>query len=375
MPDGSTGGARWLRPTSWLLLVFAGWSAYALVLMYQSALWWWSAGRLPTVWYGPLIYAFGVVWTWAALTPVVVWIARRFPFRAGALRTAIAVHIPCAFAVTIVVGIVEYMISRLLPGGTSAFVPTYVQRFDSSAFFYAGTVAVTHAIDHARAIRAERVRLADARTQLKDAQLQHLRTQIQPHFLFNTLNTISSMIGRDPEAADAMVSRLGDLLRMSLEETNATETSVARELESAMLYAEIEQHRFADWLQVRVDVSPDTLDAAVPPFLLQPLIENAIRHGIAPSRRPGTVRIATCISDDRLEIVVADDGVGFDARGGQPGRGIGLSSIQARLAHLYGEEHSLRIRSEAGEGTEIRVRIPLRRVVLPERARAAAVTT
>jgi LytS/YehU family sensor histidine kinase len=191
--------------------------------------------------------------------------------------------------------------------------------------------------------------------------------QIQPHFLFNTLNTISSLLQRDAEAADRMISRLGDLLRLTLEERDSSESTLQRELELVRRYAEIEQIRFDEWLSVEFDVDAGVLPARVPGMLLQPLIENAIRHGIAPLGRPGHIRVSAARAGSDLLLVVEDDGVGLPVDGGVR-RGIGLTATAERLEHLYGSAQQLSIENVEPTGTRVTLRIPFVATSHDERA-------
>ncbi|HEX6132370.1 MAG TPA: histidine kinase [Longimicrobiales bacterium] len=351
-------GARSLIP-----LIFLGWSLYGFVLLSQSVLWWVAVDRRPALWFAPVIYAFVIVWTWASLTPAIMWMARRFPLWPRSLR-AWTTHAAAALAVTVITALVEIGIGNALPGGTNArLVLTYVDRFDVSFFFYAGTVAFTLAIDHARVARERQLASARLEAELTNAQLRTLRMQIQPHFLFNALNTISSLMQRDTEAADRMISRLGELLRLTLEERDSAESTLRRELEVVRRYAEIEQVRFDEWLTLELAIDDDVLDARVPGMLLQPLIENAIRHGIAPLGRPGRVALRAARDRDELVITVQDDGVGVPAHGVR--FGIGLGTTAERLEALYGDRQKLVIEPVDPTGTRVTLRIPL--VTAPSR--------
>jgi len=182
--------------------------------------------------------------------------------------------------------------------------------------------------------------------------------QLHPHFLFNALHAVSELIHRDPRAADRMVSRLGDMLRATLENDDKDEVPLRRELELLERYLDIERVRFRDRLEVSIEIAPECLDAAVPSLILQPLVENAIHHGIA--SRPGASRVE--IRAERtgasLLIRVSDDGRGLGADAPAPPAGIGLSNSRARLAQLYGEHQRLELRNSDGRGLEVILEIP-----------------
>jgi LytS/YehU family sensor histidine kinase len=182
--------------------------------------------------------------------------------------------------------------------------------------------------------------------------------QLHPHFLFNTLNTISVLMQEDVEAANRMLVRLSELLRLTLRNTDAHEVSLKQELEFLRGYLEIEQTRFQDRLRVRWQVAADTLDAQVPNLLLQPLVENAIRHGIAPRSTAGTIEIRAARRNGTIELQVRDDGAGLSGELKQNNSGIGLANTQARLKQLYGDKHRFHLAPADGGGLMVTVTIP-----------------
>src|SRR5256886_9309459 len=183
--------------------------------------------------------------------------------------------------------------------------------------------------------------------------------QLNPHFLFNTLHAISSLMQKEVEAADQMITRLSDLLRYALESTDAQEVPLRQELDFLERYLEIEQTRFGDRRAVRVDVAPDTLDALVPNLVLQPLVENAIRHGIEPRSQGGRIELRCRCDNGRLLLVVRDNGVGLSPNG-KLEEGVGLSNTRARLEQLYGEQHSFAFSEAPGGGLTVRLELPFR---------------
>ena len=235
----------------------------------------------------------------------------------------------------------------------------YLMQLDWMLATYFFLVGLGHAIAYwreaeERALSAERLQ-----TRLAEAQLQALQRQLQPHFLFNTLHTISSLMRSDVEAADLMIDRLSDLLRMSLR-SNAQEVSVKQEIEILQSYLAIEQTRFRDRLSVAIDVDPGVLDARVPHLLLQPLVENAVRHGIAPRARPGRIDIRVF----RKRRTAADSRCATAAMACRPigsialNDGVGLSNTRARLAHLYGPAHRFAFANLTGGGFQVSISIP-----------------
>jgi two-component sensor histidine kinase len=194
---------------------------------------------------------------------------------------------------------------------------------------------------------------------LARAQLQSLRLQLHPHFLFNTLNTINALIGTDRHAAERVVSGLSELLRMSLSSASEQEVSLAKELELLAHYIEIQQIRFQDRLTVTFRIDPDARYALVPNLVLQPLVENAIRHGIAPRAAPGHVTVSALRRDGRLELNVIDDGVGENPRLDHRD-GVGLGNTRARLLSLYGDDHRFEAGGVSSGGFAVRIEIPYR---------------
>jgi LytS/YehU family sensor histidine kinase len=200
---------------------------------------------------------------------------------------------------------------------------------------------------------------ANLRAELASARLQTLRLQLNPHFLFNALNSIASLVPSDPAKADAAIAALSSFLRASLAVTQDEETTLENELRLLDAYLEIESLRF-DWLTVDLDVPDELRSARVPAFVLQLLVENAIRHGLAPRRAPGRVQIAARVASDRLSLSVSDDGVGIRAPSSDSSLGIGLRNIRARLAQLHGSDGSLTLEPSSPHGTIAMIHIPYR---------------
>jgi len=246
------------------------------------------------------------------------------------------------------------------PGWGTYAVHEFLLQLDWLLMTYLFLVGLSFALAFRRESEEAAVRAATLHARLVEAQLQALQRQLHPHFLFNTLNTISGLIQTDPKAADVMIDRLGDLLRMTLRTSDVQEVPLKDELEVLQKYLEIEQTRFGDRLHVTFDIEPETLDACVPNFLLQPLVENAIRHGIAPKTRPGWLVVHVNRDADELALDVRDSGGGVP-----PDRllalngGVGLENTRARLEHLYRSQFSLRFANVPG-GFSVSIRIPFK---------------
>lgn len=227
----------------------------------------------------------------------------------------------------------------------------------TNVFAYAIVVATLHALRYQQQMQTAQVRAAQLKEQLAVARLELLRSQLHPHFLFNTLHAISELIHVNPAAAEMMVVRLGDVLRSLLDFSGTSLVRLEREMELARAYLDIHGIRLGDRLSAEYDIDAQALDALVPPLILQPLIENALRHGLEPRRTPCHVRIAAASEGNELQLLVVDDGVGYPEN---PREGIGISNTRGRLEELYGDARRLVIGRVAPEGgTRAQISIPL----------------
>ena len=224
---------------------------------------------------------------------------------------------------------------------------------------YLPIVLIAHIVSYYQRFRERELRTSQLQAQLVKARLQALKSQLQPHFLFNTLNSISALMLTDVEAADRMITRLGDLLRISLETAGTQMTTLSRELEFVNCYVEIEKVRFEERLKVSIDVAPETLDASVPHLLLQPLVDNAIKHGISRLVAGGEIRISATADDADLHLEVRDNGPGVREVAPFPSNGVGLRITRERLETIYGEHQSVELLTLPEGGAVARVSIPL----------------
>ena len=310
----------------------------------------------------------GYWYSWACLAPGILWLSRRFPLDRQSWKLSLPAHVAGVFAATtlhIAMAVATRLATYWAIGESTDSWRMEAQRmfflnFDWEMMTYWAIVGLSHALAYHREAQTRALKASQLETRLVEAQLQSLQRQLQPHFLFNTLNTISALMHRDVEAADAMIARLSDLLRISLQTVGVQEVSLKEELDFLSKYLEIEQTRFRDRLTVKFDVPPDTFDALVPNLVLQPLVENAIKHGIGPRAAPGTIRIRARRVGTMLELAVQDNGVGLSAsRLSDFNRGIGLSNTRSRLEHLYGSLHRFEFRQPAEGGLLVLIAIPL----------------
>ena len=304
-------------------------------------------------------------YAWALLVPVMLWMARRFRFDRHTWRRAVMAHVPAVVAVTALHAVLT--VSLRTPVLTaygrdamwwSSFHELFFLQFDWEMMTYWAVVGASHAYDFHRESQAQKLAAAQLQTRLAEASLQSLQRQLHPHFLFNTLHSISALIPRDPEAADAMLGQLSDLLRLTLDRIGTQEVPLKEELDFVQKYVEIERRRFGDRLQVELDIAPETLDAAVPNMLLQPLVENAIRHGIARKVGGGRVDIIARREDGELALVIRDTGVGLAGAAPALSKGVGLANTRSRLEHLFGDRHSLDFSEPPGGGLAVKIVIP-----------------
>jgi two-component system LytT family sensor kinase len=310
----------------------------------------------------------GYWYTWACLTPAILSLTRRFPFDRASWKLSIPVHVAGVLVATSLHVVLAVALRVLTYYAFGESLDTWLHEaqemlilnFDWEMMTYWTIVGVGTALRYLHEARARELNAAQLETRLVEARLHTLQRQMQPHFLFNTLNTISALMHRDVEAADAMIARLSDLLRMSLQRVGVQEVPLKEELDFLSKYLEIEQTRFRDRLTVVFDVQAETLDALVPNLLLQPLVENAIKHGIGPRPTPGQIAVRARINGALLELDVQDNGVGLSAaRLTDFNRGVGLSNTRSRLDHLYGSLHRFEFRQPAEGGLLVCIAIPM----------------
>jgi signal transduction histidine kinase len=290
--------------------------------------------------YGRLISgALASCWLWALFTPVILGLARRFRVDRSNWPRMLALHIAASVALTIVdVAILQAVVPLLDPSATAARPPLHIgvlrQLFLYSLCYFA-IAAIAHVRYYASLSYERDLRAVQLEAQLSAARLSALQGQLRPHFLFNTLNMIAEQVYTDPAGADAMLTRLGVLLRSSFLETDRERVPLRRELELLQSYVDIMQGRFRGRLTFELDIDPVALDALVPRFMLQPLVENAIKHGVEPREEGARVSVSARRRGGSLELEVRDDG---DGLGGTVHEGTGVRNTRERLHHLYGPD-------------------------------------
>jgi two-component system, LytTR family, sensor kinase len=351
----------WVRS----LPVVIGWTLYGLFFTSQAYLnqaffgkevrW----GQALSVW---MLCAFA----WSLLTPAILWLARRFPFSRQNWLSPLLVHSAAAIFFSCFSLVVYMLVWRMLLWSQlisslpfSSLRNLVIADFHSGLLIYAALIAIRNALDTYRKYQEREVRAAQLEAQLSQAQLDALRKQLQPHFLFNTLNTVSILIDEDRGAAREMLVRLSDLLRSTLDSSKAHEVALKQELEFIASYLEIERVRFSDRLSVEMHIEPQTLNARVPDLLLQPLVENAIRHGIAPRSAAGTIAISARRLNGDLRLEVTDNGRGLPQdRRPEEKPGVGIANTQSRLRQLYGGRQRFEIANLDEGGVRVAITLP-----------------
>ncbi len=355
------------------LLIFAAWTIAGLLSAgteyftaiavnrpypYSTAAWWNLAA----------FYLFAVSF------PAVTYVARRFPFDRQRWLSRATTYVGWIFLLSIL-HLIGFLLTYWMIGG--ARLPRNAPFAEALAYFkllvvgnirtnliiYALLLFGVMAANYYQRFLAGEQRAAQLQAQLAQAQLQALKMQLHPHFLFNTLNAISELVHKEPDTAERMVIQLSDMLRVSLDSIGVQEIPLKQELEFLRRYLDIEETRFRDRLRIRMDVDPETLGAYVPNMILQPLVENAIRHGISPLSRGGSIDIRARRNGETLQLQICDDGRGLPANGqnGSHGKGVGLTNTRARLNQLYGAGgYDLNVESVPDAGVAVSVTIPLR---------------
>jgi len=314
--------------------------------------------------WGPILATQGAFWLgwslWAgALVPLVRRLVDRPPSRAAGVSALVALAVIPPFVVPIVYAPVHWLMFERIWPITQAYGHMATHDVLTNVLMSATIVGVVYGYLSLQRARRLEVAAAQLNEQLTRAQLDTLRAQLNPHFLFNSLNSVAVLARRGKVVeVEHMVTRLADLLRHSLESTRTQFVAMRVELEAVRRYLDIEQVRFGDRLVVSLDVDERIMEWPVPSFLLQPLVENAVRHGLVDSRSPLHIRVHATMHGGQLAVVISDDGAGID--GGDEGRnGIGLANTRARLRGLYGDAASLTLSSgDGGVGTTVTVVLP-----------------
>jgi len=345
---------RWARSA----LGFAVWTFVGVFFSTQRYL---LSGSEEGAWASALTKSLPQWYLWGALGPLVLRADRWAKGRGGALGERLAWHVPFGFLfVSLYIALRTLVDASLGNAPADWSFEVLAAQYHWNLLIYTVIVGVLIAFDYHNDARARALRSSQLEARLAEARLDTLTAQLQPHFLFNTLNAISAFIERDPQKARRMTAHLGDLLRHSLEHGGDREIPLSEELALVEDYVAIQQVRFEGKLSVERDFEPETLSAQVPSFLLQPLVENAVEHGLADPSRAGRIMLRARHENGALELSVADDGAGLPETGEALEHGVGLRNTAERLKQLYGERSHLAIQNATGGGVEVTVTLPFR---------------
>lgn len=367
-----------LRRARQLLVLVIG----TTILGAAAATWLYIIGRLgqePAPFLSTVAFVMPFWYVWALYLPLVVWIARHRPIERGRILSRTATHLGIALVLAFVHTATRFGLQPAIREALHAdaasgsvlnpLLALSVLELPVHVFIYGAILGATYVIGYYRRLQERELAATRLSAQLARAQMQALRMQLNPHFLFNALNSIAMLV-RDSKRDTAVdtLEGLGDLLRYVLEDSAAQEVKLKHEIEFIRRYLAIEQIRFQDRLAVEINTDHDTLDALVPNLVLQPIVENAIRHGTAGPLAASTVTVTALREGASLRLRVVDDGPGFSgAPAGRGGTGLGMSNTRKRLAQVYGERASLEVEDRSPRGAAVTIVLPFHTVPLDER--------
>lgn len=354
---------RWAR----LGLIWGIWTFIGIVFTFQGYFTSYRSER-PMPFTESLYIQMTWSYLWALATPLVLWASARLPIeRSNWIRNAL-LHIPISIILSVVLTAFGRVLIWLYFGYSIGKPLTFdsvtifvVSNFSEGIGIYMLIALSSYAYGYYHRYRAGQIKTLQLEALLSQAQLQALKMQLHPHFLFNTLHSISALLTKDVESARKMITRLGDFLRLTLENSGSQEVSLKQEMEFLSCYLEIERIRFQNRLVTHIDLGDQTLDAQVPNLILQPIVENAIRHGIAPRSSPGLIEIEAKQQNGTLRIQVRDNGPGLSEHPTSANlskKGLGLSNTETRLERLYGADHLFKLCDNPGGGLIVTLEIP-----------------
>jgi two-component system LytT family sensor kinase len=363
---------RWIR---WLAIL-GGWTLVGLFFSTQIYFIYSVLEQKRITWLRAIRATVPDWYIWAVFAPFILRLARRFPADRDGWKKALAIHLPASLlfaTLHLVIGVtLLYVFDPAYPRTwAKAFKFNFGFLFHWNVLTYFAIAGFSYAAEYYRSFQERKVQAVQLEAQLSHAQLQALKMQLHPHFLFNTLNSISSLLQtsrvqhEDVQMAKKMIVRLGDFLRLTLQNSGAQKVPLSQELEFLKTYLEIEKVRFQDRLNIQLNVASDTRKMVVPNLILQPFVENAIEHGIASRSEPGTIMISAERTNGYLRLEVSDNGCGLTVS--ESGRykvtdGLGLANTRARLQQLYGDSFRLDLKNRAEGGVSVTVEIPAEEV-------------
>jgi len=342
---------------NWPVLAFAGWSLLGLMTSLLTLISFRITGEPRT---SADAFAMGMtdMYMWGLLGAAAIFVSRKISFERFGWTSVVLLNLAAAIVLLMARYLVEREILRWagIPQ-PAVLIQSITRSFAPRLLTYLGLLLASYGWVYILKHRERELREVQLREELVRAQLGRLKAQLEPHFLFNALHSISTLLHRDPVAADRMLSRLAEHLRISIRAPDTQLVELEQEVAELQPYLEIEKIRFGRRLRLTIEVRCSSR-LLVPHMILQPLVENAIRHGIAPSVQGGHVQIRAEQLDDHVVITVEDDGVGITEKRDTSGHGVGLANLRARLEHLYGPDQSLDVSPRAAAGTAVRVMLP-----------------
>jgi two-component system, LytTR family, sensor kinase len=367
---GNLWRSRWKR----LALIWGIWTFIGIVFTLQSYFTSFRSEK-PTPFFDSLYVQMTWAYLWALATPLVLWAATRLPIERNNWMRSAMLHVPFSIVLSAFITAVGHVVlwfywgwSMGRPFSFERMGRFVVANFSEGIGIYLLIALTSYAFSYYRRYREGQDKTLKLEAQLSQAQLQALKMQLNPHFLFNTLHSISALLNKDTESARKMITRLGDFLRLTLDNSGSQEVTLKQEIEFLSCYLEIERIRFQDRLVTNLNVPHQTLDALVPNLILQPIVENAIRHGIAPRSTPGLIEIGAEQRNGTLRIQVRDNGPGLPAHRISEilfHKGLGLANTETRLERLYGAAHLFDFSNSPAGGLVVTLEIPFHKDDIP----------
>ena len=348
-------------------MIWGLWTIVALFFSTQVFMMYYSE-RQPIPYKRAFLVQGSACYLWALVTPLILWLARRFRIDRNQWLRKAALHFLFSLVLVTVLISLHFVIYMVLSGRVSSITPLRLLGYlypnlDRWLLLYWFILLMSHAFNYYNSYRKGELKASQLRTQLVQSQLEALKMQVQPHFLFNTLHSISALLSKDTEGARKMITRLGDFLRLTLENSGSMEVTLQQEIEFLNGYLEIERVRFQDRLTTDIRIDPTVLDVRVPNLILQPIVENAMRHAVVNSRS-GHVEIIAAPRNGAVHIEVNDNGPGLQVDRTlemRRSKGLGLANTQARLVGLYGTAARFEMTNRSSGGLTVTIEIPRHR--------------
>ena len=363
--EGQSRLDRWLQKRrTRLALIWGIWTIVALFFSTQVYMMYYS-GNQPIPYAKAFFVQATACYLWALATPLVLWLARNHRIDRNNWKKKVLMHVGLSVLLSSTLIVIHFVIYMMIVGRTDRITPYWAfdylyPNLDRWLLVYWFILLMSHASNYYKSYREGELKASQLRMQLAQSQLEALKMQVHPHFLFNTLHSISALLSKDTESARKMITRLGDFLRLTLESGGSNEVTLQQELEFLNGYLEIERIRFQDRLTTTIDIDPEVLNVHVPNLILQPIVENAMRHAVARTNA-GIVEISAVPRNGSVHIEVKDNGPGLESETpslSRGSRGVGLANTQARLECLYGSHAKFELRNRPSGGLTVVVEVP-----------------